>query len=422
MIRTIGLVLASIVLLSYNDDPPNGRTGAPFNGHCGDCHISNNPGGFNGVAEIVGLPDTIQPGTVYALKIKATVTAGNPVRAGFQLVVVDKHHKNAGNLNATNNDSDTEFLSGREYLDHRSGKYFSGAPVSWNFNWTSPANADCNMIKFYYIVNFCNGGGDFGDFPIAFSDSIYFAGGLPLSATAITLQHNDCQEDMNGIAHVQASGGKAPYSYQWSNGMMEDTIESLANGVYSVTVQDQSGCLVTDSTTINHIDSIAPMLSCPLSFSVYEGDTVYYDLPVFSDNCALNIIQPVLWSGLPSGTVFPPGNTDLVFQITDISGNTTICTFSVRVNPVPVEVDEVPDVIKSLVLMPNPVTAAGFFIQGMMKTPKSIELLNIHGKVVSVVATTNWPGPFYITEFPVGVYILRIISEEKAYLFTLVKR
>ena len=141
LIRTIGLILASIVLLSYNDDPPNGRTGAPFNGHCGDC----------------------------------------------------------------------------------------------------------NTIKFYYIVNFCNGGGDFGDFPIAFSDSIYFAGGLPLSATAITLQHNDCQEDMNGIAHVQASGGKAPYLYQWSNGMMEDTIESLANGVYSVTVQDQSGCLVTDS-------------------------------------------------------------------------------------------------------------------------------------------------------------------------------
>ena len=61
LFRTTGILLAAILLLSYNDDPPNGRSGAPFDGHCRDCHSSNNPYNFNGLAAIIGLPDTVQP-------------------------------------------------------------------------------------------------------------------------------------------------------------------------------------------------------------------------------------------------------------------------------------------------------------------------------------------------------------------------
>ena len=60
---TVGIVLASILLLSYNDNPPTGRTGAPFDGHCNDCHTKDNPNGYNGIAEILGLPDTLRPNT-----------------------------------------------------------------------------------------------------------------------------------------------------------------------------------------------------------------------------------------------------------------------------------------------------------------------------------------------------------------------
>lgn len=171
LLHTAGLVLASITLLSYNDNPPNGRTGAPFDGHCNNCHTTNNPNGYNGTAEILGLPDTIQPNTTYPLQLKATPTAGNPIKAGFQLVVVDKNQHNAGHLTATDpdTDTDTEPSSGREYLEHRGAKYFGGMPITWSFDWTSPPAPLPNDIQFYYMVIFCNGGGDFGDRPIAFN-------------------------------------------------------------------------------------------------------------------------------------------------------------------------------------------------------------------------------------------------------------
>lgn len=174
LLHTTGLVLIAIVLLSYNDNPPNGRTGAPFDGHCTNCHTNNNPNGYNGTAEILGLPDTIQPNTTYPLQLKATPTAGSPIKAGFQLVVVDKTQNNAGNLTATDPDTDTDTVpsSGREYLEHRGAKYFGGMPITWNFDWTSPPDALSNTMHFYYIVAFCNGGGDFGDRPIAFHTAV----------------------------------------------------------------------------------------------------------------------------------------------------------------------------------------------------------------------------------------------------------
>jgi len=330
--KTLFLLTVSFVLLSYNDDPPNGRTGAPFDGKCSDCHPDNNPGGFNGTAEILGLPDTIQPNTNYQFQIKATVIAGNPVRAGFQLVVVDKNNINAGNLSAANTDTDTEFLNGREYLDHRSGKYFQGAPVSWHFNWTSPATADCNKIKFYYSVNFCNGSGDFGDYSIAFADSVYFAGGAPLTLTVETIQNNTCLQDMHGIAQAEAGGGNPPYAYHWSDGSTNANLESLANGIYTVNILDSNGCSVIDSTTISHQDTLVPQLICPSSFAVCETDTVRYELPFVSDNCDLGGLPAVLITGLPGNSVFPFGNTTQVFQATDFSGNSATCAFVVAVD------------------------------------------------------------------------------------------
>ncbi len=173
LLHTAGLVLASITLLSYNDNPPNGRTGAPFDGHCNDCHTKDNPNGYNGTAEILGLPDTLQPNTTYPLQLKATPTAGSPIKAGFQLVVVGQNNDNTGNLTATDPDTDTEFSSaGREYLEHRGAKYFGGMPITWSFDWTSPPSPLPSNVQFYYIVNFCNGGGDFGDRPIAFNTLI----------------------------------------------------------------------------------------------------------------------------------------------------------------------------------------------------------------------------------------------------------
>ncbi len=158
MWRSVGTVLCVLVWLANANNPPTGRTGAPFdNGSCNSCHEGGN---FSGLVSIQGLPSFIEPSTTYPLEVTLTPTGGNPSRGGFQLVVVDGNSQNAGDLIAINAQSGTEFFNGREYLEQRQPKLFTGGgPVSWSFNWKSPLTAARDTIRFFFIGNFCNGNG-----------------------------------------------------------------------------------------------------------------------------------------------------------------------------------------------------------------------------------------------------------------------
>lgn len=60
-------------------------------------------------------------------------------------------------------------------------------------------------------------------------------------ATAPAVTSTSCNQ-ANGAITLNASGGVAPYSYQWSNGATTSSIINLPAGVYSVIVTDASGC------------------------------------------------------------------------------------------------------------------------------------------------------------------------------------
>ena len=53
-----------------------------------------------------------------------------------------------------------------------------------------------------------------------------------------------------GRITVNASGGTAPLTYNWSNGESGTSIDSLAPGQYSVTVTDANGCSIASTTTL----------------------------------------------------------------------------------------------------------------------------------------------------------------------------
>lgn len=54
----------------------------------------------------------------------------------------------------------------------------------------------------------------------------------------------------NGTASINASGGLAPYAYEWSNGNNTPSIQVNAPGSFTVTVTDATGCVSTSSVTI----------------------------------------------------------------------------------------------------------------------------------------------------------------------------
>lgn len=197
----IGLFLAVFTWLANNDNPPDGKTAAPFDGSCNECHSGGN---FNGTVTVNGLPDPIEPSTTYPLVITLTPTAGTPIRGGFQLVVVDGDNNNAGDLIPGNAQSGTDFFGGREYLESRVSKNFTGGgPMSYSFNWKSPVAAAGNSIKFYYMGCFADGdeteAGDIGLGEAGFYtfDEVVGVNGSGYAGVGLNLSPNPASDVLN---------------------------------------------------------------------------------------------------------------------------------------------------------------------------------------------------------------------------------
>ncbi|HBF88191.1 MAG TPA: hypothetical protein DDX39_06065 [Bacteroidales bacterium] len=68
---------------------------------------------------------------------------------------------------------------------------------------------------------------------------------------ADTILHKDAMCAVNnGYAISIPSGGYAPYSYSWSNGINNDSILNLAANTYFITITDSLGCSTIDSVII----------------------------------------------------------------------------------------------------------------------------------------------------------------------------
>jgi hypothetical protein len=76
------------------------------------------------------------------------------------------------------------------------------------------------------------------------------------SITSVNSTSVACVTATTGGATVTVAGGNSPYTYTWANTtpvtstLTSNSISSLSSGVYSVSVQDNNGCVLTGSTTV----------------------------------------------------------------------------------------------------------------------------------------------------------------------------
>ena len=89
----------------------------------------------------------------------------------------------------------------------------------------------------------------------------------------------------------------------------------------------------TATQTVTVIDNTLPTISCPASITLEptcpSGAIGTYTAPVGTDNCAGSTTTRT--AGLASGSVFPVGTTTVTYRVTDASGNTASCSFTVTV-------------------------------------------------------------------------------------------
>ena len=111
------------------------------------------------------------------------------------------------------------------------------------------------------------------------------------------------------------------------------------------TITDDAGNSVTCTQVIVVFDDYAPIVqTCPPDVSLNNdpglcGGVYTYNPPTAMDSCSTVTIT--LIDGLASGSEFPVGITLNIFEISDVGGNTSLCSFTVEVidNEAPVLTD-----------------------------------------------------------------------------------
>ena len=248
--------------LGWSGNPPDGRTGAPGDGLCTDCHTPGNPNGYDGGITIQNFPSTINAGQTYNLTALVSNPNGLASVAGFQAVVLDSGNQNAGDIVAPGNPSSTTTGNGREYVEHNPSLAFPGSnQVTWNFDWTAPSGPNGENITIYAAGNIASGSnGNSEDLIVTTSASGTLMGATdPLAVTIIDQTNVDCNGDATGTATAEATDGTPPYSYSWPTGSGA-TITMLPAGTYTVTATDSNSGMATASVTITENPPIIPSI------------------------------------------------------------------------------------------------------------------------------------------------------------------
>jgi hypothetical protein len=163
----------TVLAFAFSQSPPDGRTGAPGEGTCQDCHDSYPLNSGDGMLSIA-VPEIFEAGETY--EITVTLSDDGMSRWGFEATPLD-----IGTCQITDSQNTQLSVSNdNSYVKHTSsGTYLNDSgPVSWSFNWTAPDDPPGEVI-FYVAGNAADG--DFsnsGDYIYTTSDTCDLSTGV----------------------------------------------------------------------------------------------------------------------------------------------------------------------------------------------------------------------------------------------------
>lgn len=133
----------------------------------------------------------------------------------------------------------------------------SGGTLPFTFNWsTSPVQQTPqanNLGAGTYTVNVID------HESCAATATVTITQPAELKVSIKDTVHVKCNGDKSGMAVAIATGGVAPYQYQWNDvlAQQKDTAKGLGAGSYAVVVTDKNGCTVKATVIIKQADPLS---------------------------------------------------------------------------------------------------------------------------------------------------------------------
>ena len=272
---------------------------------------------------------------------------------------------------------------------------------NWNNNTYTTANIN-NVPAGTYVLEVTDTSG------CVVRDTVLLIEPNPIIISpSVTSNYNgyaiSCNGESDGSADVNISGGIAPYSILWSNGVPTSSMTNVPSGSYLVTVTDSNGCL--DSTQI-YLSQPKPLSATALvtDVSCYGGENGRIELSLSGGAGSFNIN----WNTGDTGTAID-NITSGWYGYNVISSNNCTYEDSIFLNqpmPLSIELDTIhPTCINSFDGELNLVTMGGtpgynYFLNGNAFTG-SIQGLGTDSLRILAVDFNNCDTLFVIAMPPV---------------------
>ncbi|UTW67773.1 T9SS type A sorting domain-containing protein [bacterium SCSIO 12643] len=188
----------------------------------------------------------------------------------------------------------------------------SGGTTTYNYLWSNAAtNASITgVIAGTYTITVTDANG------CTSTSSATITEPAVLVATSIVDSNATCNGFANGGATASATGGTAPYSYEWNNTATTASITGISAGTYTVTITDANGCTSTSSATVTEpLDlafnlTINSPISCNgandaiVSYVITGGTAPYYNIFSGTDTMATMDTDTVGPINLPQYVIY----------------------------------------------------------------------------------------------------------------------
>lgn len=130
------------------------------------------------------------------------------------------------------------------------GVIASGGTAPYNIQWDNGSILPTldNLNPGLYTVEVTDDAG------CMVTDSVRLAGTTTIDLNITELSGASSENNADAVATVTATGGLAPYTFNWDNGAVGDTVNNLSSGMHQVVATDSNGCTGMGSIDISFFE------------------------------------------------------------------------------------------------------------------------------------------------------------------------